>query len=583
MTERIACDKFVYGREASTLGQRWENWLEKFDLFLVANAITSEEKKKASLLLLMGNEAYDVYKIKRKASKDDKFEEIKTFMTAHFQVKRCEYTEVMGFRRALRHDDESVNDYAMRLRSAAAHCKFSDIDKEIERQFVAGCRMHDLERKVCTSTEGITLQKVLDWATALESCEANVNGLHEPVERINEISEDTVSHPKERRSGYQSKASQSGGYYPRGRDGISRGKSSDQGQAETKQVSFDEGADEGQVRHIEASTDCGSYMLSMEEYAEFLRYKEHTEWLGALKEENMVKRIQRWPRVQFRLGVNQVEFLVDTGSPINVIDEATYESLWERPELEICNKKYYGYTSKVPIEIRGQFDIEVEVQGVRVPATFIVVKGQEESLLSYRTAVATGLVKVVEAGKVYEWAVELAGATQAESGSRDWSDRIRARELQIRSTGKVLTELQERESVSSGDAESQYLVSVKKDSMVTAVGDGHRTTWELKIDGDKQYPVVSDARGIPFEASTRADLVETANHASVQDTEDAVVSKGGGAERMEPASENGVATGTVVVPPTPRVKLKDKWSKEEQGEIATRFLYQRRTKDAGRW
>ena len=82
--------------------------------------------------------------------------------------------------------------------------------------------------------------------------------------------------------------------------------------------------------------------------------------------------------------------------------------------------------------------------------------------------------------------------------------------------------------MSSGDAESQYLVSVKKDSMVTAVGDGHRTTWELKIDGDKQYPVVSDARGIPSEASTRADLVETANHASVQDTEDAVVSKGGG-------------------------------------------------------
>ena len=140
--------------------------------------------------------------------------------------------------------------------------------------------------------------------------------------------------------------------------------------------------------------------------------------------------------------------------------------------------------------------------------------------------------------------------------------------------------------MSSGDAESQYLVSVKKDSMVTAVADGHRTTWnssQLEKDENKQYQVVSAARGIPIEASTRADLVETANHASVQDTEDAVVSKGGVAERMEPASENGVATGTVVVPPTPRVKLKDQWFNGEQGEIATRFLYQRRTKDAGRW
>ena len=457
MSERIVCDKFVYGRDASTLGQRWEDWLEKFDLFLQANSIANEEKKKASLLLLMGNEAFDIYKVKRKSTKDDKYEEIKAFMTAHIQVKRCEYTEVMGFRRALRQEGESVNDYAMRLRTAATHCKFSDIDKEIERQFVAGCKMHELERKVCTSTEDITLQKVLDWATAFESCEANVNGLHATAERIHEISEDTVSHLKDQRNISQaSKARQGGGYHPSRGDGAPRGESRGQGQSGArcfscnrskhadmsqcpakgrecricgkvnhfavtcrskpqtsqsasksasqnggprKQVSFQ--VDGSKVRHIEGSSKLGEVVLSAEEYAEFARYKEYTEWLGALKGSDTVRRIHSGPRSEFRLGDNVLECLVDTGSPINVIDEVTYEGLRNRPRLEVCAKKYYGYTAKTPLEIRGQFVADVEFRGVKTQAGFIVIIGQEESLLSYRTAMALGIVKVLEQSKVY--------------------------------------------------------------------------------------------------------------------------------------------------------------------------------------
>ena len=125
--------------------------------------------------------------------------------------------------------------------------------------------------------------------------------------------------------------------------------------------------------------------MSAKEYVKFVRYKVYTEWLGVLKGSDTVRRIHLGPRSEFKLGDNVLECLVDTGLPINVIDEVTHEGLRKRPKL-VCAKKYYGYTVKTPIEIRGQFVADVEFREVKTLAGFIVIRGQEESLLSYRTA-----------------------------------------------------------------------------------------------------------------------------------------------------------------------------------------------------
>ena len=119
MEAKITCGEFTYSGESTTLGSRWESWSEQFQLFIK-----------------MGQEAFKIYKTKRKADGSDTLKEVQKFMADHFVPKKSG-AEICAFRRAMRHEGELVSEYAMRLRTLATHCKFgATLGKEIDRQFV---------------------------------------------------------------------------------------------------------------------------------------------------------------------------------------------------------------------------------------------------------------------------------------------------------------------------------------------------------------------------------------------------------------------------------------------------------------
>ena len=79
-------------------------------------------------------------------------------------------------------------------------------------------------------------------------------------------------------------------------------------------------------------------------------------------------------------------FLIDTDSPINVIDEETFMKLSPRPLVKPCSHRYFGYTSNQAIEMMGQLVAELRLEETTVQAPLVIVKGQHECLLSYQTA-----------------------------------------------------------------------------------------------------------------------------------------------------------------------------------------------------
>ena len=99
-------------------------------------------------------------------------------LSDHVKPKRCEFTEVCVFRRAHRLEGETASEFAMRLRSLAAYCNYTQPEKEILRQFVIGIRLPEVERKLCASTDTPDLVKALQVASQLEALETNLNGLH---------------------------------------------------------------------------------------------------------------------------------------------------------------------------------------------------------------------------------------------------------------------------------------------------------------------------------------------------------------------------------------------------------------------
>ena len=102
-------------------------------------------------------------------------------------TKRSEYTEICAFRRAEKMKDETVNEYAMRLRVLAKHCNYgTQMEKEIERQFRVSCGMVEVEKE-CVRTDNLDLQKVLVMASGYERSASNMKVLRQRAEFTNQI------------------------------------------------------------------------------------------------------------------------------------------------------------------------------------------------------------------------------------------------------------------------------------------------------------------------------------------------------------------------------------------------------------
>lgn len=105
MTEKATLTKFVYGRNQSTLGQRFEDWLELFDLALGINGI-KEEHHKAYFLLNIGEELLDIYRSKKKSDSTDTYKEVREMLTAHLKPETVHRGHGLqtGYERARRID-----------------------------------------------------------------------------------------------------------------------------------------------------------------------------------------------------------------------------------------------------------------------------------------------------------------------------------------------------------------------------------------------------------------------------------------------------------------------------------------------
>jgi hypothetical protein len=196
MVGAIKCGEFNYSGDSGTLGKRWQTWLDRFDLYVTANEITDEAVKKASFVLLMGAEAFEIYSSKKKDDNSESFTEVRKFMSDHFVVKKSEYAEVVSFRNAKRRDGETINEYVIRLRAMAAHCGFgAGLEKEIERQLVVGCEMLELQNK-CTRTDDLNLAKILELAVGYERLRTSMHQLkgESNTRTIHQIRHQTPAH-----------------------------------------------------------------------------------------------------------------------------------------------------------------------------------------------------------------------------------------------------------------------------------------------------------------------------------------------------------------------------------------------------
>lgn len=58
----------------------------------------------------------------------------------------------------------------------------------------------------------------------------------------------------------------------------------------------------------------------------------------------------------------------------------------DRPKLESCTTRYFGFGARAPLPILGQFTSRVEFASRSTNAGFIVLRGATEQLIGHHTA-----------------------------------------------------------------------------------------------------------------------------------------------------------------------------------------------------
>ena len=84
-----------------------------------------------------------------------------------------------------------------------------------------------------------------------------------------------------------------------------------------------------------------------------------------------------------------VDFEVDTGSSVSIIDEGTWKMLGS-PRLQLCNTKLRSYTGQI-LPVKGHCDMHVSLLGKTYVLNMKVVEGKRSALLGRDSIVLSGL------------------------------------------------------------------------------------------------------------------------------------------------------------------------------------------------
>ena len=449
---------FSVHEDEKSAGTRWKKWLDRFENLLCALDINDDRKKKAMLLHYVGEETYDIFDSftdeqkgigavragdREDEQEPDEYNVAKKSLTDFFTPKKNTTYEMFQFRQASQNHGESIDSFYTRLRKLASTCEFHDVDKEILSQILQGCLSTRLRRKALKDNYSLT--QVLDEARAIELSESRASVMEKKnVNAVSSRSNDNkFKAAKHVDSSCVYGASAGAGYSssnPRRGQGRGRGSATNHGGNFTKfRKGQNNSANHGSFYASSYHGDCSSTNINnmcrycgglsshtscpargkecrrchkMNHFARVCHFKTKVRQIDFFERErepessesseeslfNITNRqISKTPAVMANIMKTQVNFLIDTGASVNVLNGTVYDKLCVKPKLQNPCPLIFAYGSDEPLPVRGFFRADISYKNSHVDAGFYVIdasgsQSQSHNLLSADTAQALNIV-----------------------------------------------------------------------------------------------------------------------------------------------------------------------------------------------
>ena len=369
------------------LNLRWQEYIERFQNFLLALNIKDDTRKRAMLLHFAGEGVYRIFKTLPDTGEPKDFEKAVEKLTGYFAPKQNKEYERYMFRQAQQDSAESLDAFHTRLRNLSLTCQFTEVDSEIITQIIQGCSSGALRRRILREPT-MKLSDILDLGRAMESSNRQASEIESnTAESVNRLGKRApypkkIGHEKPFKSCYNC-----GGLYPHSDGKVCPAKGRKCHNCE-KYDHFSKVCrgqrkseyDESKVHHIASSKENTVNSSSDDEFVYTVtRHNQAT-----------VRRPK--PEATISVGKSKISMLIDSGASVNIMDMGTFSKLSPAINLQRTSKKIHAYGNFHSLLVEGKFTAMIETKKRYATATFYVVQGSSGCLLSYDTASDLGLI-----------------------------------------------------------------------------------------------------------------------------------------------------------------------------------------------
>lgn len=410
-------------------GPRWKKYVSRFENLTVAIGLknTDQARKAALFLHYMGPECGDIYETLKVVG--DNYDAIKAKLDGYFVPKYNVDFERHMFRTLHQAEDENLDEFCTRLRRCAVTCEFeaTHLDNELKLQLQSGCKSSRLRAKGVKP--GVDLAKFLEIGKEMDLIKSRSERMEGSVSSaVASASGESVNTVRRSSSHYRGRGRSRGNGNSRGRS--SYGKRSGEDRRDASRKCFSCG---GLFPH---DGDCPAKSRKCHEcksyghYAKFcgkaragytsgkstrgrptgrpvynVRQSENvdsdsSEYSLAVHASPGMEKI---PTVSVMVNGVKCDFLMDSGTTVNTVDNPTYTRLCDGvkdlsvmglspPEINL-----YPYGSRQPLPVRGKFEATVKSgrTGQVCAAPLYVMETATGNLLSYDTASKLKIIQLV--------------------------------------------------------------------------------------------------------------------------------------------------------------------------------------------
>jgi transposase InsO family protein len=144
--------------------QRWNNWVDRFNIYLQAQHITEDADKIFTFLHCAGEKIWEIYNVNKTGTEN--YTQVVKIIKDYFEPsKNLDYL-ILKFRQCVQRQGESIDEYVVRLKILASVCEFANADLEIKIQIIQGSNSKQVQLKGAQG--GNTLNDLIKFARSVE-------------------------------------------------------------------------------------------------------------------------------------------------------------------------------------------------------------------------------------------------------------------------------------------------------------------------------------------------------------------------------------------------------------------------------